>query len=223
MLRPTPESLTSTPSHIATRSGTRVLGLRPNVAMALICIASFCCCVPMAIPASHLVAFCGDVGITPSHGAAMLSVMLACAFVSRQFWGAFADRFGGLRTVMTGSALQMLAIGAFLLTRNEAGLFAIASTFGLGFSGIIPSYSVTIRDLYPSSEASWRIPTVLMTAMSGMAFGSWFAGELFDAFLSYRPAFTAGVFFNLANLSLILFLVSRIARRPRTVLTPVMT
>jgi MFS family permease len=181
--------------------------------MVLICVASFCCCIPMAIPASHLVAFCGDVGIKPSHGAAMLSVMLACAFISRQFWGAFADRFGGLRTVMAGSALQMLATGAFLFTRDEVGLFAIASAFGLGFSGIIPAYSVAIRDLYPSREASWRIPTVLMTAMSGMAFGSWFAGKLFDLFLSYRPAFASGVVFNLANLALILFLVSHTFRR----------
>ena len=30
-----------------------------------------------------------------SHGAAMLSVMLACAFISRQFWGAFADHSVG--------------------------------------------------------------------------------------------------------------------------------
>jgi MFS family permease len=169
--------------------------------------------VPMAIPASHLVAFCSDVGITPGHGAAMLSVMLACAFISRQFWGAFADRFGGLRTVMTGSAFQMLAIGAFLLTQDELGLFAIAGAFGLGFSGIIPSYSMAIRDLYPSREASWRIPTVLMTAMSGMAFGSWFAGKLFDDFASYRLAFGSGVLFNMANLALILFLVSRTAGR----------
>ena len=195
--------------------GYRVAGLRPNVAMALICIAGFCCCVPMAIPSSHLVAFCSDAGIPPSHGAAMLSVMLACAFISRQFWGAFADRYGGLRTVMAGSALQMLAIGAFLLTSNEAGLFAVASAFGLGFSGLIPSYSVTIRDLYPSAEASWRIPTVLLTAMSGMAFGSWYAGELFDRFVSYRPAFALGVAFNLANLALIAFLVSRMAPRRR--------
>ncbi len=213
MLRPVPEPLAPGPGEAGVRSGGQVLGLPPNVAMVLICIASFCCCVPMAIPASHLVAFCGDVGITPSHGAAMLSVMLAFAFVSRQFWGAFADRFGGLRTVMAGSACQMLAIGAFLVTRNEVGLFAIASAFGLGFSGIIPSYSVTIRDLYPSKEASWRIPTVLMTAMSGMAFGSWFAGELFDRFLSYRPAFGVGVLFNLFNVILILFLVSRTASR----------
>jgi MFS family permease len=209
LLRPVPDPMVVGAGQTGPLPGKQVLGLRPNVAMVLICIASFCCCVPMAIPASHLVAFCGDVGIPPAHGAAMLSVMLACAFVSRQFWGAFADRYGGLRTVMAGSALQMLAIGAFLLTRQEVGLFAVASAFGLGFSGIIPSYSVTIRDLYASREASWRIPTVLMTAMSGMAFGSWFAGELFDRSLSYRPAFVAGVLFNVVNLAVIAFLVSR--------------
>jgi uncharacterized membrane protein YsdA (DUF1294 family) len=75
---------------------------------------------------------------------------------------------------------------------------------------------VTIRDLYPSKEASWRIPTVLMTAMSGMAFGSWFAGKLFDTALSYRPAFASGVVFNLANLVVILFLVSRLPVRRLT-------
>jgi MFS family permease len=213
LLRPAPEQLVPGAGHAGPRAGDRVVGLRPNVAMVLICIASFCCCVPMAIPSNHLVAFCGDLGIRSSHGAAMLSVMLTCALISRQFWGAFADRFGGLRTVMTGSALQALAIGAFLLTRDEVGLFGVASAFGFGFSGIIPSYSVAIRDLYPSREASWRIPTVLMTAMAGMAFGSWFAGKLVDVFLSYRPAFGSGVLFNLANLALIGFLVGRMARR----------
>jgi MFS family permease len=218
LLRPAPEPVAAGAGVTPARGGGAVLGLRPNVAMAVLCTAGFCCCVPMAIPASHLVAFCGDVGISASHGAAMLSVMLACAFVSRQFWGMFADRFGGLRTVMAGSALQMLATGAFLLTQDEVGLFVVASAFGLGFSGIIPAYSLAIRDLYPSREASWRIPTVLMTSMCGMAFGSWFGGKLFDMFLSYRPAFASGVLFNLANLALILFLVSRMSPRRRLTL-----
>lgn len=204
----------------ALRSGDRVLGLHPQAAMALVCIASFLCCVPMALPASHLVAFCSDVGIKPAYGAAMLSTMLGCAFLSRQIWGAFADKYGGLRTVMTGSFCQMLAIAAFMTTRNEAGLFAIAAAFGLGFSGIIPAYSVAIRDLYPSREASWRIPTVLLTAMSGMAFGSWFAGWLYDAYLSYRPAFSLGIAFNAANLAVIVFLVLRM-RGSRKVAYPV--
>ncbi|HQT76258.1 MAG TPA: MFS transporter [Rhodopila sp.] len=213
LLRPAPETLKLAPGQSGRFGENRMAGLSPNMTMVLICAASFLCCVPMALPASHLVAFCGDVGIPPAQGAAMLSVMLGCAFVSRQFWGAFADRFGGLPTVMAGSFCQMIAIAAFMSTTNEAGLFSIAAAYGLGFSGIIPAYSVAIRDLYPSREASWRIPTVLLTAMSGMAFGSWFAGRLFDTFLSYRPAFGTGVIFNLANLAVILFLLLRIGRR----------
>jgi hypothetical protein len=35
---------------------------------------------------------------------------------------------------------------------------------GWGFAGIIPAFVVAIRDLFPSAEASWRIPLVLFTA-----------------------------------------------------------
>ena len=129
-----------------------------------------------------------------------------------------ADRVGGLRAVIAGSACQAVAIGAFLLTQNEVGLFFIAGAFGLGFSGIIPCYIVAIRDLFPSSEASWRVPTFLFTGMSGMAFGSWFAGELYDQFGFYAPAFAAGVFFNLANLVVLGFLVARQRGQNRLVL-----
>jgi MFS family permease len=206
-LKPAPDA----PVAAARTSGlaVRVLGLHPNVAQAAICAAAFCCCVPMAMPGSHLVALCSDVGISPTHGAAMLSVLLGCAFFSRQMWGALADRYGGLRTVLMGSACQAVAIAGFLATQSEAGLFAVAAAFGLGFSGVIPSYAVAIRDLYPSAEASWRIPTTLLTAMSGMAFGSWFAGALYDRFGWYAPAFAAGVAFNVVNLVIVGWLVSR--------------
>jgi MFS family permease len=187
----------------------RIAGLRPNVVQALLCLAGFCCCVPMSVPQAHLVAFCSDIGISPARSAAMLSVMLASAFIARQAWGALADRIGGLRTILAGSAFQAVAIVCFLLTQDEAGLFAVAAAFGMGFSGIIPAYSVAIRDLFPSAEASWRMPLTLFTAMSGMAFGSWFAGLLYDHFGYYAPAFGIGVVFNLINLGLIGFLVSR--------------
>ena len=212
LLRPPPEP--HGPGFGISVSGprARVLGFHPNAAMALLCVAGFLCCVPMALPFSQLVAFCGDIGIPAEHGAAMLSVMLGCALVSRQFWGAFTDRFGGLRTIMTCSACQALALSFFLLTRNEAGLFVIAGAFGLGFSGINPAFAVAIRDLFPSREASRRLPTMLLTGMCGMAFGSWFAGKLFDLFLSYRVAFAAGIGFDLASLVVVVFLVSRLPR-----------
>jgi MFS family permease len=209
LLRPMPPQPAAPVGARAGGSHGSVLGLRPNTAQALICVAGFCCCIPMAVPSSHLVAFCGDIGIAPAHGAAMLSVLLGAAFVSRQFWGALADRIGGLATVLVASTCQTAAIAAFLLTQDEVGLFAVAAAFGLGFSGIIPSYSVAIRELFPSAEASWRIPTMLFTSMSGMAFGSWFAGALYDRFGFYAPAFAAGVLFNVANLLIVGFLVLR--------------
>ncbi|MDE2581064.1 MAG: MFS transporter [Rhodospirillales bacterium] len=196
------------------RRPTPVLGMPAGWAQAMICLAGFCCCVPMSIPAAHLVAYCGSVGIGAGQGAAMLSVLLGCAFISRQLWGLFADRYGGLRTVFTGSALQAAAIVAFLLTQNEAGLFAVSAAFGLGFSGIIPGYVLAIRELFPSAEASWRVPLVLFTSMGGMAFGSWFAGALYDHFGYYAPAFGVGVLFNLANLSVVGFLLVRQGGHP---------
>jgi MFS family permease len=69
---------------------------------------------------------------------------------------------------------------------------------------------VAIRELFPSSEASWRIPTLLMISMAGMAFGSWFAGTLYDKFGFYAPAFATGVLFNVANLLMIGFLVRQL-------------
>lgn len=193
-------------------------GLPRNVAQALICFAAFCCCIPMAIPSSHLVAFCSDVGIAPATGAAMLSLLLGCAFVSRQIWGALADRLGGMRTVLLGSVCQGTAIAAFMFTQDETGLFIIAAAYGLGFSGIIPSYSVAIRDHYPSAEASWRIPCVLFAGMSGMAVGSWWAGALYDRFGHYGVAFASGVGFNALNLVIVGLLVVMMARGHRALI-----
>ena len=161
------------------------------------------CCMPMAMPQGHLVAFCTDLGIAPAHGAAMLSVLLGSAFVSRQFWGWLTDRIGGLRTVLAGSVCQIAAMTGFLLTQNEAGLFAVAAIFGFGFSGIIPAYVVAIRELFPAAEAPWRVPTVLLFTGSGMALGGWLAGMIYDWAGFYAIAFATGVAFNAAHIVVI--------------------
>ncbi len=198
--------------------GAPVMGLPPVVVQGSLCTAAFLCCVPMAMPQGHLVALCSDLGISQTHGAAMLSLLLGCAFLSRQFWGVVADRIGGLRTVLAGSVCQITALTGFLLTQDEAGLFAVAAIFGLGFSGIIPAYVVAIRDLFPASEASWRVPTVLLFSGSGMAAGGWLAGAIYDYAGFYAAAFATGLVFNLAHIVVIGTLVLRQGRRtPRMV------
>src|SRR5205807_9682775 len=134
---------------------------------------------------------------------------LGTAFVSRQIWGAIADRIGGLATVLVGSAWQILAMTAFLLTQDEVGLFTVAAVFGLGFSGLIPAYVLAVGELFPAAEASWRIPTLLLCSASGMASGGWIGGLLYDYFGHYGPAFAAGIGFNFVNLVLVAVLVGR--------------
>jgi MFS family permease len=208
--------------HAASISGKpispRVLGMPANMALAILSVAAFTCCVPMAMPQAHLVALCTDLGIAASHGAAMLSVLLGCAFVSRQFWGWISDRIGGLRTVLAGSLCQIVAMVAFLLTQSEPGLFAVAIFFGLGFSGVIPAYVLAIRELFPAADAAWRVPTLLLFSGSGMAAGGWLAGAIYDEFGFYGAAFAVGIVFNLVNLILVGSLVFRLPQALRPAL-----
>jgi MFS family permease len=216
ILRAPPETGHAT-SGAGERAGS-VLGLPPNLVLGLLAVASFMCCVPMAMPQGHLVALCSDRGIPASHGAIMLSVLLGCAFASRQFWGWLSDRIGGLRTVLSGSLCQIVAMLGFLLVKSEAGLFVVATFFGLGFSGMIPAYVLAVRELFPAAEATWRVPTLLLFSGSGMAAGGWLAGFLYDRFGFYGAAFLAGLVFNVGNLLLVGTLVVRWHRQPRAVL-----
>lgn len=192
-----------------------VMGWPPNLVFGLMTTAVIFCCIPMAMPQQHLPAFCSDLGILASHGAAMLSVLLGTAFISRQFWGWVSDRLGGLNTVLTGSVFQIIAMAAFALTQDEVGLFTVAAAFGLGFAGIIPAYILAIRELFPASQAYWRIPAFLLCSGTGMALGGSLAGILYDQFGTYAVAFAAGVGANAVNLAIVGTLVWRqkISRR----------
>jgi MFS family permease len=191
------------------RATPKVFGWPPNVVFALLAFASFLCCVTMSIPQAHLVALCSDLGISATRGAAMLSLILGMGFLCRQLWGAISDRIGGLLTLLAGSVLQAGAMAGFVVTQDEAGLFAVAGAFGIGFSGLIPAYVLAVREHFPAHEAAWRVPTLLLLSGSGMATGSWLAGALYDYFGYYAPAFAAGVGFNLLNFAVIGILVVR--------------
>lgn len=207
--RTPPEVIPAATLTVGEGADQRVLGWPPNLVFATMCAASIFCCIPMAMPQGHLVAYCTDLGFTRSLGALMLSVLLGTAFVSRQIWGAISDRIGGLATVLIGSAWQCSAMIALLLTQNEIGLFTVAGAFGLGFSGIIPAYVLALRELFPASQAYWRIPTLLMFTALGMATGGWLAGVLYDFYGYYAPAFAAGIGANILNLLLVGTLVMR--------------
>lgn len=204
-----PKAPATSLAHHGPPAGSLVAGFSPNVGLAMLTFAIFCCCMTMSMPMQHLVALCGDLGIGATRGAIMLSVLMFSAFLARQFWGWLSDKVGGLRTILYGSMAQAVAMSGFLLTQDEIGLFTVSAAFGLGYAGLVPAYILTARAVYPIAEANWRIPIMMFGGLLGMAGGGWAAGILYDYFGTYGPAFAAGVAFNLLNLVVIVPMVVR--------------
>ena len=192
-LRAPPQTVHHATAHSVALEKKSVMGWPPNLVFALQMGAIFTCCIPMSMPQAHLVALCSDLGISAAHGAAMVSVLLAAAFMSRQIWGVISDRIGGLYTMLAGSALQAFGMAAFLLTQDEVGLFTVAALFGLGFSGLVPANVLASRELFPAGDAYWRMPSLLLFSGWGMAGGGWLAGLLYDHYGYYAPAFATPV------------------------------
>lgn len=190
------------------------LGLTPNQLVALLCIAGVGCCVAMAMPQVHLVSMCQDLGFGAARGAQMLSLMLAFGIVSRLGFGFVSDRLGGLRTILVGSALQCVALLLFLPAGTLASYFMVSALFGLFQGGIVPCYALIVREYFPESQAGSRLGVIIFSTLVGMAFGGWASGAIFDASGSYTAAFVHGIGWNLLNVSIVLFLLSRARRAP---------
>jgi MFS family permease len=194
-------------------AGRRGLGLSPNALQAVLCVAGLACCVAMAMPQVHIVAYCGDLGYGVARGAEMLSVMLAFGIVSRIASGFIADRIGGVATLLLSSALQGLALVLYLLFDGLASLYVISALFGLFQGGIVPMYAIIVREYFSPKEAGTRLGIVLMATLFGMALGGWMSGLIFDLTGSYRAAFANGLAWNLVNALIALWLLMRPGQR----------
>jgi predicted MFS family arabinose efflux permease len=188
------------------------LGLPPNVLQALLIVAGMACCVAMAMPQVHIVAYCVDLGYGAARGAEMLSVMLACGVVSRLAFGLLMDRIGGLATLLLGSALQAVALALFLPFDGLVSLYLLSALFGLFQGGIVPSYAMIVRTYFPPEEAGARMGMVLSATLAGMALGGWMSGVIFDLSGSYDAALLNGLLWNLLNMSIAGWLMLRAFR-----------
>jgi MFS family permease len=185
------------------------------VLQALLVLAGIACCIAMAMPQVHMVAYCGDLGYGPARGAEMLSIMLGLGVVSRLASGLIADKIGGTGTLILGSTLQCLALLFYLPFDGLTSLYLVSALFGLSQGGIVPSYALIVRDYFPAREAGARISLVLMATVVGMAIGGWMSGAIYDLTGSYRAAFLNGIAWNLVNMAIAgWLLLSRLRPRP---------
>jgi MFS family permease len=189
-------------------------GLSNSTLIWLLAVAGVGCCVAMSMPQVHIVALCTDLGYGPAVGSHMLSLMLLGGVVSRLISGLVADRLGGVRTLLIGSVLQMLALFLYLPAGGLVSLTLVSVVFGLSQGGIVPAYTLIVREYLPAREAGGKIGFVLMATIFGMAFGGWISGWIYDATGSYDLAFLNGIAFNGMNVAIMLLILSRSRPRP---------
>ncbi|NNM74430.1 MFS transporter [Enterovirga aerilata] len=220
-LRPKPRfsaaaTAAARPGFVPTR-----LPIGPGTLQLLLIVAGIACCVAMAMPQVHIVAYCGDLGYGPARGAEMLTLMLGFGIVSRVASGFVADRLGGLATLLVGSTLQALALLLYAFFDGLASLYVISILFGLFQGGIVPSYAIIVREYFPANEAASRVAICITATIVGMALGGWLSGVIFDLTGSYHAAFLHGLAWNLLNVGIAAYLLASRSRREPSATAPV--
>ena len=196
-------------------SGSRAVaaGVSRPLLTVLLSLAGIGCCVAMAMPQVHIVALCVDMGFGPVVGGQMLSIILGAGVISRLASGVLADWLGGVRTVLLGSALQCVALMLYLPAGGLVSLYVVSLIFGLAQGGIVPGYTLIIREYLPSAQAGRTVGFVMMATVSGMAIGAWMSGWIYEASGGYTMAFVNGIVWNALNMVILVFLLIR--TRPR--------
>jgi MFS family permease len=189
------------------------LRLSTNALTVILSVASIACCVAMAMPQVHIVAYCGDLGYGAARGAEMLSLMLGFGIISRIGSGFLADKIGGIRTLLIGSIAQGAALLFYLFFDGLTSLYIISAMFGLFQGGIVPSYAIIVREAMPASQAATRVGIVIFASVFGMSFGGWVSGVIFDSTGSYAAAFLNGLGWNLVNVTIMVSLLIRSRQR----------
>ena len=172
----------------------------------LLMFAGVFCCVAMSMPQVHIVPLCIDNGYGLAVGTEILSFMLFAAVASRVIFGFLSDKIGPIQTLLLGSSLQAISLTMFLPFNSQLSLYIVAIFFGLSQGGIVPIYAVIISKFLPSNEVAERVGLLIFATIVGMSLGGWLSGEIYDFTKSYKLAFINGIFWNIINLCIMIYL-----------------
>ena len=172
----------------------------------LLMFAGVFCCIAMSMPQVHIVPLCIDNGYGLAVGTEILSFMLFAAVASRVIFGFLSDKIGPIQTLILGSSLQAISLTMFLPFNSQLSLYIVAIFFGLSQGGIVPIYAVIISKFLPSNEVAERVGLLIFATIVGMSLGGWLSGEIYDFTKSYKLAFINGIFWNIINLCIMIYL-----------------
>jgi len=152
---------------------------------AAISLAYFACCAAHSGPIFHMVTSAIDHGVPAMAAATVLGTAGLAALSGRIVCGLIADRVGAKRTLVTGLAVQAIAVSLYLFTSDIASFYGLAVLFGFSYGGVMPLYAILVREYFGARVMGTVFGAVAFVSTLGMALGPWAGGWLYDAFGSY--------------------------------------
>jgi MFS family permease len=178
-----------------------------------IALTYFACCAAHSGPIFHMVTNAIDHGIPAMAAATVLSAASLASLSGKILCGLVADRVGAKRTLVSGLAIQAVAVSLYLFTRELPSFYGAALVFGFAYGGVMPLYAILVREYFGARIMGTVFGAAAFVSTLGMSVGPAAGGALYDAFGSYGWLFVGSVGIGLGAVA-----IASTFRPPRPVL-----
>lgn len=151
----------------------------------------FLCCAAHSGPIFHVVSYATFCGLGAMAAVSVYSVEGLAGLGGRLLLGLLADRYGAKRVLVTGLAVQALAIAAYLEVNELREFYALAVLFGVAYGGVMPLYASLARDYFGQRIMGTVFGAATMLSSLGMSIGPVAGGWVFDNFNNYAWLYIA--------------------------------
>jgi MFS family permease len=151
----------------------------------ILVLTNFFCCATHSGPIFHTVSYAVTCGIPLIAAVSIYSVEGLAGLGGRVAFGVLGDRFGAKRVLVSGLLLQAFAALGYVFVRELALFYAVAALLGFIYAGVMPLYSVLVRENFPLRMMGTLIGGTTMAGALGMATGPLTGGLIYDSFGSY--------------------------------------
>jgi MFS family permease len=173
----------------------------------------FLCCATHSGPLFHTVSYAIACGLSVTAAVSIYSVEGLSGLAGRIVFGLLGDRFGAKRTFVSGLLLQAAAVGCYFFVREQFQFYSVAIVFGFAYAGIMPLYSVLMRENFPLSIMGTLVGAGSLASSLGMALGPLAGGLIFDTYGAYGRLYIVSVVLGLGAAAIML--TFRPAKPPR--------
>lgn len=178
--RPPARSPVTGSASAATPAGMSVAQAVRSPQFVILVLTNFFCCATHSGPIFHTVSYAEICGISALAAVSIYSVEGLAGMGGRLAFGVMGDRFGAKHVLVGGLLVQAFGALAYYYTSQLFQFYAVAGLFGFIYAGVMPLYSVLVRENFPMRMMGTIMGGTSMAGGLGMATGPVLGGWIFD-------------------------------------------